>query len=111
MDDFSAVRALNALGNAKRLAIYRLLVKAGDAGLAVGDVQRALGIPASTLSHHVAWLCRAGLVSQERQGREIRCRADYGVMHALVGYLTDACCVGVRLETEGAELERAGAPA
>jgi len=110
MDDLDATRALDALGNAKRLAIYRLLVRAGDEGLAVGDVQRALGIPASTLSHHVAWLGRAGLVTQERRGREIRCRADYGVMHALVGYLTDACCVGVALTAEDAETEIADAP-
>jgi DNA-binding transcriptional ArsR family regulator len=95
MDDLSAARALEALGNPKRLAIYRLLVRAGDHGLAVGDVQRALGIPASTLSHHVAWLGRAGLVTQERLGREIRCRVDYGVMRGLVGFLTEACCVGV----------------
>jgi ArsR family transcriptional regulator, arsenate/arsenite/antimonite-responsive transcriptional repressor len=111
MDDTDAARALDALGNVKRLAIYRLLVRAGDDGLAVGDVQRALGIPASTLSHHVAWLGRAGLVTQERQGREIRCRADYGVMHALVDFLTDSCCVGVRPAANDAETDFAGAPA
>jgi len=111
MNDLDAARALDALGNAKRLAIYRLLVRAGDDGLAVGEVQRALGIPASTLSHHVAWLGRAGLVTQQRHGREIRCRADFGVMHALVGYLTDSCCVGVRLAAEDAATDFAAAPA
>jgi len=111
MDDPHATRALGALGNDKRLAIYRLLVRAGDGGLAVGDIQRALGIPASTLSHHVAWLGRAGLVAQERQGREIRCRADYATMRDLVGYLTDACCIGVRLAADDTESELADVPA
>jgi len=103
MDEPAAARALEALGNAKRLAIYRLLVRAGDGGLSMGDVQRALAIPASTLSHHVTRLCRAGLVTQERRGREIRCRVDYPVMRGLVGFLTDQCCVGVRVETEETE--------
>lgn len=111
MDDLRATRALDALGNDKRLAIYRLLVRAGDGGLAVGDIQRALGIPASTLSHHVAWLSRAGLVAQKRQGREIRCRADYEIMRGLVGYLTEACCVGVRLEADDAIPKLSAAPA
>jgi DNA-binding transcriptional ArsR family regulator len=110
MNDLDAARALDALGNGKRLAIYRLLVRAGDGGLAVGDVQRGLAIPASTLSHHLAWLGRAGLVTQERHGREIRCRADYGVMHTLVGYLTDSCCVGVRPAADAAT-DLADAPA
>ena len=111
MNDPDAASALDALGNVKRLAIYRLLVRAGDGGLAVGDVQRALGFPASTLSHHLAWLSRAGLVAQERRGREIRCRADYPVMHALVGYLTDSCCVGVRPAADDAATDLAGVPA
>jgi ArsR family transcriptional regulator, arsenate/arsenite/antimonite-responsive transcriptional repressor len=108
MDNSHAARALDALGNDKRLAIYRLLVKAGDGGLVVGDIQRALGIPASTLSHHVAWLSRASLVTQERRGREICCRADYETMHRLVGYLTDSCCIGVRPETADPKTELAG---
>ena len=111
MNDPDAARALDALGNVKRLAIYRLLVRAGDGGLAVGEVQRALGFPASTLSHHLAWLSRAGLVAQERHGREIRCHADYAVMHALVGYLTDSCCVGVRPAADDAATDLAGVPA
>jgi DNA-binding transcriptional ArsR family regulator len=103
MHELTAARALEALGQAKRLALYRLLVKAGTEGLNMGDLQQATGIPASTLSHHVTRLCHAGLVTQERFGREIRCRVDYRTMHGLVGFLTDQCCVGVRVEMEKAE--------
>ncbi|CCQ72699.1 helix-turn-helix transcriptional regulator [Magnetospira sp. QH-2] len=94
MDTDTAANRLEALGNATRLSVYRLLVKAGEQGLVVGDLRRALDIPPSTLSHHLAHLVRAGLVIQERNGRELVCRADYGVMDSLLGFLTDECCAG-----------------
>jgi DNA-binding transcriptional ArsR family regulator len=78
--------------------LYRLLVRAGDDGLNVGDLQRLLEVPPSTLAHHLATLARAGLVTQERRGREVISRADYPAMRALVAYLTEQCCTGVRLE-------------
>lgn len=83
---------LEALGNVKRLELYRLLVRAGDGGLPVGSVQAALDIPASTLSHHLRRLVDRGLVSQERQGTTLICRADYRAMHGLIGFLADECC-------------------
>ena len=92
MNDLDAARALDALGNVKRLAIYRLLVRAGDGGLAVGDVQRALGFPASTLSHHLRGLIEVGLVAQERRGTTLVCRANYPAMKTLIGFLADECC-------------------
>jgi DNA-binding transcriptional ArsR family regulator len=93
-----AADGLAALGNRTRLRLYRLLVRAGDDGLNVGDLQRLLKVPPSTLAHHLATLARAGLVRQERRGREVISRADYPAMRALVGYLTEQCCTGVRLE-------------
>jgi DNA-binding transcriptional ArsR family regulator len=78
--------------------LYRLLVRAGDDGFNVGDLQRLLEVPPSTLAHHLATLARAGLVTQERRGREVISRADYPAMRALVAYLTEECCTGVRLE-------------
>lgn len=90
-----AAQRLAALGNRTRLRLYRLLVRAGEPGLNVGEVQRHLDVPASTLAHHLAILARAGLVSQERHGREVITRADYAAMQALVGYLTEECCAGV----------------
>lgn len=95
MDEEQAGRLLAALGNPTRIRLFRLLVRAGPGGLTVGEVQRHLGIPGSTLAHHLASLVSAGLVDQVRQGREVRCTADFATMRALVGYLTDECCQGV----------------
>ncbi|MCF4164126.1 metalloregulator ArsR/SmtB family transcription factor [Zavarzinia compransoris] len=83
---------LEALGNARRLDLYRHLVRAGAAGLPVGSLQERLNIPASTLSHHLKRLVSTGLVTQERQSTVLICRAHYPAMNALVGFLTDECC-------------------
>ena len=91
-------RALSPLGHEARLAIFRLLVKAGDAGLNVGEMGAHLGIPATTLSHHLSTLVAAGLVQQERRGREVINRVDYPVMRELVGFLTSECCAGVTIK-------------
>jgi len=87
-----AASQLEALGNATRLNIYRILVRAGAEGLAVGSIQEKLGIPASTLSHHCKRLVETGLVTQERQSTTLICRAEYPAMQALIGYLSDECC-------------------
>ena len=75
---------LEALGNMTRLAIFRLLVRAGEEGLAVGDIQRRLAVPASTLSHHLQRLSHVGLMSQERRGRVLVCRADFAAIDGVV---------------------------
>lgn len=108
MDTDLAARQLAELGNPHRLAAYRLLVKAGDGGLAVGDIQAHLDIPASTLSHHLSRLIWASLVSQEREGRTLRCRANFAAMRALVGFLADECCTGVTATTTCAAPAKAG---
>lgn len=87
-----AARRLEALGNPTRLAVFRLLVRAGEAGLAVGQLQKRLKLPGSTLSHHLRALIAVGLVSQERQGTTLMCRADYRAMRGLVSFLVDECC-------------------
>tara|TARA_E500000318_G_C3542150_1_gene205078 strand:- start:1116 stop:1457 length:342 start_codon:yes stop_codon:yes gene_type:complete len=91
--------AFAALGHEARLKIYRQLVKAGEDGLNIGDIGRLLHLPASTLSHHLGMLVQAGLVTQEKQGRETRNRADFEAMGNLVGFITDECCSGVDLTT------------
>jgi ArsR family transcriptional regulator, arsenate/arsenite/antimonite-responsive transcriptional repressor len=88
-----AAKQLEALGNPTRLQLYRILVRAGHGGLPVNQVQERLGIPASTLSHHLQRLIRNGLVSQERQATTLICRAVYPAMNALLGFLGDECCV------------------
>lgn len=87
-----AARQLEALGNRTRLDVYRALVRAGHAGLVVGRLQERIGIPASTLSHHLKRLVETGLVTQERQGTALVCRAHYPAMHDLLGFLSDECC-------------------
>lgn len=90
-----AVAALAALSNVTRLRLFRTLVKAGHGGLNVGDLQRLLGQPASTLAHHLGKLTSAGLVKQNRQGREVICTANYDCMDGLLGYLSEECCTGM----------------
>lgn len=92
MDIEKAASQLEALGNITRLRIYRTLVRAGEDGLPVGRLQEKLDIPASTLSHHLKRLIDTGLVVQDRQATTLISRANYNVMHALVGYLIDECC-------------------
>jgi len=83
---------LEALGNPIRLQVYRLLVRAGVEGMAVGAVQERLGMPASSLSHHMRKLIDTGLVTQERRATTLICRAQYTAMTALIGFLSDECC-------------------
>ena len=87
-----AADQLEALGNPTRLAVYRLLIQKGPGGSPVGELQKALSIPASTLSHHLARLVQAGLITQERESRTLYCRADYQNMNALIRFLVDNCC-------------------
>lgn len=87
-----AASQLEALGNTSRLRIYRVLVRSGRKGIPVGQLQERVGIPASTLSHHLKRLVDTGLASQERQATTLICRADYPSMQALIGFLADECC-------------------
>ena len=92
MKQIEAVKALSALAQDSRLGAYRLLVQAGDEGLAVGAIAARLKVPGATLTTHLNVLRNAGLVRDEREGRVIRCRADYRRMNALLAFLTENCC-------------------
>ena len=94
MNAAAAVAALGALAQEHRLALFRLLVQAGDQGMAAGAIAEALGVPNSSLSFHLAQLRAAGLVVQERQHRSLISRANYPAMTALVDYLMENCCAG-----------------
>lgn len=94
MDAAAAVSALAALAQEHRLALFRLLVQAGEEGMAAGAIAEALGLPNSSLSFHLAILSRAGLIVQERRHRSLIYRADYRAMDALLGYLMENCCGG-----------------
>jgi DNA-binding transcriptional ArsR family regulator len=94
MESRTAIRALSALAHESRLAIYRLLVQAGPAGLAVGAIGEKLDLAPATLSFHLAGLRHAGLVSARREGRTLYQAADFSAMDGLVGYLSENCCQG-----------------
>ncbi|TXC74081.1 helix-turn-helix transcriptional regulator [Sphingorhabdus soli] len=94
MEASSAIDALGALAQEHRLALFRLLVQAGDKGMPAGAIAASLGVPNSSLSFHLAQLRTAGLIRQERQHRSLIYRANYTTMNTLVDYLTENCCAG-----------------
>ena len=95
LPDAQAAPMLAALGSEVRLGLYRQLLRAGHEGLSVTGLQRMTGIPPSTLGHHVSALVSVGLVSQERQGRELICRAEYADIRRLSAFLLSECCADV----------------
>ncbi len=88
----NAASLLKELGHPTRLSIYRRLVVAGEQGLPVGEVQKELSIPASTLSHHISALVAVGLIKQRREGRVLYCTTQYEVLQELLSFMTDQCC-------------------
>ena len=101
MNEEIAAKCLSELGSPTRLAVFRLLVRAGPDGMVVGDIQRRLMIPASTLSHHIARLTWTGLVEQRRRGRSLHCFACHQTMDDLVTFLNAECCAGFAGEDTG----------
>jgi DNA-binding transcriptional ArsR family regulator len=94
MDTKSAIRALGALAQDTRLAIFRMLVERGPEGLAAGAIAEALDLAPSSLSFHLAQLSHAGLVIQRRESRSLIYSVDFDAMGELMGYLTENCCGG-----------------
>jgi DNA-binding transcriptional ArsR family regulator len=94
MEMSHAVEALGALAQGSRLAVFRLLVRAGAEGMAAGAIGERLGLPPATLSFHLAHLTRAGLASSRQEGRFVIYRVDFEGMGTLLAYLTEDCCGG-----------------
>lgn len=90
----NAVSALSALAHEGRLSIFRLLVQAGDGGLAAGEIARRLDVLPNTLSANLTVLSNAGLAASHREGRSIIYCAQYSRMADLLGFLTQDCCAG-----------------
>ncbi|HED13186.1 MAG TPA: transcriptional regulator [Gammaproteobacteria bacterium] len=88
-----AAEILAQLGNKTRLQIIRHLVKAGEEGVSVGGIQTELGVPASTLSHHLRYLRQVGLISQRREGTVLHCAMNYPLIDGIVAFLTHQCCI------------------
>lgn len=87
-----AAQGFAAVGSEPRLDVLLSLVRAGPEGLAVGEIQDRLDLPASTLAHHLRFLAAAGLIDQERQGRIVRNRATFERIEALATFLLRECC-------------------
>ena len=94
MESKAAVASLSALGHEGRLAIFRLLVKAGSQGVPAGEVARRLEMLPNSLSANLNVLSHAGLIVSRREGRSIIYTADYGAMQGLLGFLLEDCCGG-----------------
>ena len=95
-----ALKALAALAQDTRLAIYRLLVQQGPAGLSAGAIAERLGLAGATLSFHLKELANAGMVESRQEGRFIYYSANYDQMNGLLGYLTENCCQGEGCATD-----------
>lgn len=94
MEIFEAVEALGALAHETRLEIFRLLVRTGPEGLAVGQIGEHIKIPAATMSFHLSHMQRSGLLTSKRESRQIIYAANYKAMADLMGFLTENCCQG-----------------
>ncbi|ABF62890.1 helix-turn-helix transcriptional regulator [Rhodobacteraceae bacterium R_SAG7] len=97
MDEAVAAQGFAAMGSEARLEVLRVLVRAGETGVSVGDIRERTGIAASTLAHHLKFLAAAGVVSQEKVGRSTICRADLAHLERLAGYILSECCLDEKL--------------
>ena len=98
METPNAVAALAALAQDSRLAIFRLLVQAGPAGMAAGKIGETAGIPPSSLSFHLKELTHAGMVTSRQEGRFVIYEPNLSTINALVAFLTENCCGGESCE-------------
>lgn len=94
MNTRQVIDALGALAHEHRLSIFRLLIERGPDGLPAGRIAERVGLVPSSLTFHLQNLHRAGLITQRRESRQLFYSADFTAMNALVGYLTENCCVG-----------------
>lgn len=92
LDLEEAAQGFAAIGSEARLQVLRTLVRAGDPGLSVGEIQSRTGMAPSTLAHHLRFLASAGLVQQEKAGRTVLNRAAWSRLEALAGYILKECC-------------------
>jgi ArsR family transcriptional regulator len=92
MENEIAAKKLAELGHITRLLIFRYLVKVGDQGVPVGQIQEELDVPGSTLSHHISRLVSVGLLKQVRESRILYCIPQFDALDELVEFLKSECC-------------------
>ena len=94
MEEEIAVASLAALAQAQRLRVFRALIGAAPQGMTPGELSAMLDVPGSTLSFHLKELMHAGLVTQQREGRNLIYQPAIAQMNDLIAYLTAHCCLG-----------------
>jgi len=94
MENETAAKRLAELGHVTRLSIFRYLVKVGSEGAPVGRIQERLGVPGSTLSHHINRLVSVGLIRQVRESRTLYCVPQFEALKELIEFLLSECCTG-----------------
>ncbi|MCU6435250.1 metalloregulator ArsR/SmtB family transcription factor [Undibacterium sp. Jales W-56] len=102
METREAIGALAALAQDSRLAVFRLLVQVGPAGLAATKIAEQLQIPQSSLSFHLKELTHAELIAPRQDGRFVIYTANFTTMNCLMAFLTDSCCTGTPCSTTAA---------
>ncbi len=94
MDILKATEAFSSLAHDLRLKVFRLLIRAGDTGIAAGDIAATLGVRQNTLSNHLKILTHAGLVRSERDGRSIIYYPSFNGLKSILEFLMEDCCGG-----------------
>lgn len=94
MQSNQVVDALSALAQPTRLAIYRLLVVCGQAGMAAGQIAEKLNVSPANISFHFKTLSHAGLIDSRQDGRFVYYAANFTTMNEMLAYLTENCCAG-----------------
>ena len=100
LDQTEAAQGFAAMGSEARLQVLNCLIRAGQAGLTVGEIQTRTGIAPSTLAHHLKFLAGADLIRQTRQGRTVGCRAEFDRLRLLAGFILTECCADAPQQTE-----------
>ena len=94
----TAAQGFAAMGSEARLQVLKALVRAGEPGLTVSEIQERTGIAPSTLAHHLKFLAAGGLVEQERAGRSVINRASFDELRRLAQFILGECCADQRRE-------------
>ncbi len=92
-----AARGFAAMGSEARLQVLKALVRAGQPGLSVSEIQERTNMAPSTLAHHLKFLAAGGVVKQERRGRVVINTANFEELQALADFILSECCA----ETQG----------
>ncbi|MBL4766882.1 MAG: helix-turn-helix transcriptional regulator [Rhodobacteraceae bacterium] len=91
----TASRGFAAMGSEARLQVLKTLIRAGEPGLSVSEIQQRTGMAPSTLAHHLKFLAAGGLVDQQRVGRSTVNTASFGALKDLAQFILAECCVDI----------------